>query len=1698
MFRTCFLPKLYLHAAASSYSFFSSLSVFLLLALLVLKLDFASSQNYKLVLDSVNSPPAVIPTDPKDLVYSVPLNQLTSRPIIAYIKNKMGATVTSLSETIEVYVTSMDKSQKKPADLDKWRDSGGKLCQWSNPNRDWPIRFNRELYYTVCGSSLRTTSLIAKILKGKIIMDWLMHMHPNGELPANDRFIRIEIPALNISRDTNLFKITEPAANLRITKQPPNSITANTKFDITAEILDGKGAPLTVGLDSAAYVELTVSYEYKTFYQRNEKDMLLDSTEVRLGGPLVTANQATGDLIIRQRAVAGMVSFTDVRILDTVHKLNLNLTMFMSKDPYLRIPNCGKCYSDLNYRIISNNNQIKFQLPPPKVLNEITSMVFTRKFDVVPQTFAKLKYINPLFRIGNMTITRNFPIPGPITIEIQDANGNRIYTGPDSILILTVETDPRLICLSSDHSAVSYEGIALFIGSICSITSSVKLIFFSNKLPTVTAISPPFNVVGNLYIAHFDNFEYTGAGRKISPHINSFVRFAVTDVNNGKIPSALPTFNMKLIIQSIETKDDLINAIHQYKTIHDVSPNSSKIFHVAILSGNHKISSVLARDFYNEEMTVISLDQKDEIFSNFPLFNRVCWNSKQFFNSFLKFCKDRHWIRMTVLKTSNVYVSYSLFRLARQMDIHFEQVVIDDAKILWDFKNENLTNILIQAMLSVKNFKNKVIVCFADHIKMPDILYIASKEKISPSNGYQWVFVNEYAWAFPFNNTYPCDIPPVCTVAFKGSLLFTETYNTSFLHTKNWERVLNYYYFADKSIYFGLTSVYPNAYISGQLALAYDAIWLYAEALSKIVSNRLTATTKKITEELRKVSIEGLSGTLKLDSNGDREGFQANIRIISATAPKQSLAEVALLRRYIKIESDKKYIEYVYEDDKNRPSTNDTILPVSSIYNIRKFMSKSGRVSPINFQLVKYNNEPWPSEDIIRSELTLPAFTCSQPCGTKASEEDVNEYDMGRCIATDQCKCYWGYFGTYCRQKICKCFYGKCSGPYKCICYEGYRGDDCNIPICSGGCRNGECVQPNKCQCSKYHWVGEYCHIHIAAILVPFFIFLILFVYLSYIFLIFFRRRIERIIALSNNDWLVDWEEVSQLEKSSTSIKSMVIASSIGNMMNTLFTWKKRKWFVKKINAHTIDQDDERVRLEMVELVSLNHQNLIKYGGVCLSHPHVCFLVEPTQKGSLEDVLLNEMIQLDWHFRFSFMKDICRGMNFLHTKTKIGSHGRLKSSNCLLDNRWCIRITDFGAPTIRCGPYLIEKTEAEKSEEYYSMQESLLWTAPELLKNASCLDDIQMGTKEGDVYSFGIVVSEIATRDVPFAYERNHLSTGKLLQLIINKNSSLLQKEFEIWKSLGTDSYMVRPHILSECLPEGNLQQTKFLKMLDDVWDNDPLARLTFQKLISVLDNIFPTKEGLMDNLLDLLETYSKNLEQIVIERTYILEAEKTKVENIMSQMLPKNVIEELKHGNKVEPENFECVTVHYSNIIGFMTIAKNIQPIQIVELLNDLYSLFDTILANYDIYKVETMGNAYIVSSGVPTLNDNRHAGEIATASLDMMSAIMTKDIPHISYTKLQMRIGISTGPVIAGVVGLKMPRYTLFGETLQIAATMESSSKPMHIQVTEDTVTILKELGGYSMRYSGNKQVCGRNIGTYYLIGKRGYHKPLPEIVD
>ncbi|CAG2179283.1 unnamed protein product [Oppiella nova] len=149
--------------------------------------------------------------------------------------------------------------------------------------------------------------------------------------------------------------------------------------------------------------------------------------------------------------------------------------------------------------------------------------------------------------------------------------------------------------------------------------------------------------------------------------------------------------------------------------------------------------------------------------------------------------------------------------------------------------------------------------------------------------------------------------------------------------------------------------------------------------------------------------------------------------------------------------------------------------------------------------------------------------------------------------------------------------------------------------------------------------------------------------------------------------------------------------------------------------------------------------------------------------------------------------------------------------------------------------------------------------------------------------------------------------------------------------------------------------------------------------------------------------------------------------------MLPPSVADSLRRGQSVEAESFDAVTVFFSDIVGFTKLSSQSTPLQITEFLNDLFTLFDATLESYDVYKIETIGDAYMVVSGLPIRNEDRHASEIASMALNLLDEIKNFKIRHMPNEKFMMRIGVHSGPVCAGVVGIKMPRYCLFGKSIQ-----------------------------------------------------------------
>merc|ERR1712227_963936 len=235
----------------------------------------------------------------------------------------------------------------------------------------------------------------------------------------------------------------------------------------------------------------------------------------------------------------------------------------------------------------------------------------------------------------------------------------------------------------------------------------------------------------------------------------------------------------------------------------------------------------------------------------------------------------------------------------------------------------------------------------------------------------------------------------------------------------------------------------------------------------------------------------------------------------------------------------------------------------------------------------------------------------------------------------------------------------------------------------------------------------------------------------------------------------------------------------------------------------------------------------------------------------------------------------------------------------------------------------------------------------------------------------------------------------------------------------------------------------------------------------------------------DKLEAQQKKLNEVM-----------KKSDDLISQMLPKSVADELAKGKTNEEicKTYECVTMLFSDIVTFTVICSKLKPLQVVQLLNNMYTLFDFLCDQNAVYKVETIGDAYLIVAGCPNKAAN-HALKICDMAFDMMDGITMLKVPG-SGDDIHMRIGVHSGPVVAGVVGLKMPRYCLFGINVGLTEKFESNSKPDKIHISETTIEHLssqykleeRNEEGLKMRLNGYK--------SFFLTSKDN-RKPLQEAV-
>merc|ERR1711977_801705 len=293
------------------------------------------------------------------------------------------------------------------------------------------------------------------------------------------------------------------------------------------------------------------------------------------------------------------------------------------------------------------------------------------------------------------------------------------------------------------------------------------------------------------------------------------------------------------------------------------------------------------------------------------------------------------------------------------------------------------------------------------------------------------------------------------------------------------------------------------------------------------------------------------------------------------------------------------------------------------------------------------------------------------------------------------------------------------------------------------------------------------------------------------------------------------------------------------------------------------------------------------------------------------------------------------------------------------------------------------------------------WCAPEVLQGSP-------NSTASDVFSFGILMWEV--------FARRDVYDGMNESQVID----------------GIKDGTTRPSIPSNC-------PSAVQDLMQRCWDQNPIMRPEFGVIL------FELQDWLNQNPARNMQSHAN----IHHQRT----------SQLVNKMLPEHVARALQEGRPVEPEHFDDCTILFSDIVGYTTISSAFAPKEVMSMLDRLYSAFDALTRRHNLFKVETIGDAYMVVGNVP-YEQNDHAARVCKMALDMVEVAGTIPVSEVdtSFGCISIRIGINSGPVVASVVGDLNPRYTLFGDTVNVTSRMESSSQAGMIQLSSSTKRLVE----------------------------------------
>lgn len=326
-------------------------------------------------------------------------------------------------------------------------------------------------------------------------------------------------------------------------------------------------------------------------------------------------------------------------------------------------------------------------------------------------------------------------------------------------------------------------------------------------------------------------------------------------------------------------------------------------------------------------------------------------------------------------------------------------------------------------------------------------------------------------------------------------------------------------------------------------------------------------------------------------------------------------------------------------------------------------------------------------------------------------------------------------------------------------------------------------------------------------------------------------------------------------------------------------------------------------------------------------------------------------------------------------------------------------------------------------------------------------------------------------------------------------------KAVELWNAASVDELIARDFAsdmseTSAARLRDYLRQFREGNKIKDQWTfypngQGPVTVMTTASGIAIDEGgrLCMLVEGVSKNLMEAAAEATLNpasVDDAVVERC----KKRRRTDNLLFDVFPRHVAHALREGRKVEPEAREEVTVFFADIVGFTTISASLSPIKVSDMLDRLYTQFDALSRKHGVFKVETIGDSYMAVTNLITDQPDhcQRMAAFAQASIETANAtLIDPDQPQLGH--VHMRIGLHAGPVVANVIGSRNPRYCLFGDTVNTASRMESSSQKNMIQCSDTVAQLLLQqtpLDNTTVRLEprGKIDIKGKGIMEPYWI--------------